>query len=142
MKKAMTVILISIFVISSSRLSVEALDCDSHLDIIQRLVYPYLSEVTKTYYGKCARIDRFDIILLDTGKTNDGDFILNMQIMPFIGPHNSISKVNVSLLCTVDEIRVINYEPIETYDYKFTPSATYSRLALAQVLSKISLPPI
>lgn len=91
---------------------------------IQRLLYPTLAAEIKQQYGPYARIDVYDTEILSMEKASGGDLLLTVRLMPFTGAHNSIAIVDVTLLCTIDSVEILRFEPVKEFGGSSPPEET------------------
>ena len=104
----------------------EACKEKQYQDIFCSLLLPYIQKSVDDYYSKFlihgGLVDPWDIEILRIERPNNNfQFVIKMQVRPYVGPHISIGVDHITI--TVDgtgEVKVNNFEHIRS-DYLNLP---------------------
>lgn len=108
---------------SGANSSVEKSDM---ITALRYLLFPELSKIVEEQHGEHASVDYWDIDILSIRKLREGEHIGSLEVVvefiPFIGPHNAISKDRAILLISLDGIELLEYKIIEAYHSSYVGS--------------------
>lgn len=92
-------------------------------DIFMTLLMPKIDDAIDNFYGKYLNVlpreDPWAIKILDIERPN-GDrtslFIIKLQVLPYLGPHNSIGRDNITIRVRYgSEPETLKFEHLESY---------------------------
>jgi len=100
---------------------------EQYKDIFCSLLLPYIQKSVDDYYTKYLTtgglVDPWDIEILSVERPNNNfEFVIKMQVRPYVGPHISIGVDNITI--TVEgygEVKVNKFEHIQSDYLKLPP---------------------
>lgn len=87
-------------------------------DIYNTLLFPYIQSAIDAYYKKPVSFDLFGVKTLQITRPQGYrtfTFIIKLQLLPFIGAHNSIGMDNITLEISPGEVKMIKFEHIKDF---------------------------
>lgn len=89
---------------------------DVYKDIFVTLLAPYIDKAIENHYGKPYAFAPWDVYVLSITRP-DGDFIIKLQISPYIGAHNSVGVDNIIIKVSYGEAPIVQkFEHIRSYE--------------------------
>lgn len=89
-------------------------------DIFITLLDPYISKAIENYYGKPYAYDPWDVVVLNAERPNGYrtiNFKIKLQIMSYIGAHNTIGIDNLTISIPFgEEPKIEKFEHIKSYE--------------------------
>jgi hypothetical protein len=86
-------------------------------DIIVVLIEPYITEALKEHYGRLLQYDLFGIefLKIERAEYRSFDFLIKLQIQPFVGAHNFIGIDNITMRVSPVETKVLKFKHIKSF---------------------------
>ncbi|WP_182629376.1 DUF3888 domain-containing protein [Clostridium chromiireducens] len=86
-------------------------------DIIVTLIVPYISREVETHYGQPLLYDLFGIKFLKIERPSyrSFEFIIKLQIRPFVGAHNTIGIDDITIRISPSETQVEEFKHIKSF---------------------------
>ncbi|MBU3143992.1 DUF3888 domain-containing protein [Clostridium sp. CF012] len=87
-------------------------------DIYNTLLSPYIQNAIDAYYKKTVSFDLFGIKTLQITRPQGYrtfGFIIKLQLLPFVGAHNSIGMDNITFEISPGEVNLIKFEHIKDF---------------------------
>lgn len=89
-------------------------------DLFITLLGPFIEKSIENYYGKPYAYDPWSVDVINIERPNGNRtsyFIIKLQIMPYIGAHNTIGIDNLTIEVKYGEVpKVIKFEHIKSYE--------------------------
>ncbi|MFA6940121.1 MAG: DUF3888 domain-containing protein [Clostridiaceae bacterium] len=101
-------------------------------DIIVTLVEPYITKEVEKNYGQLLQYDLFNIEFLKIERPyyRSFSFLIKMQIMPFVGAHNTIGIDNIIIKVSPIETKIQKFEHIKSFPIPPHLKDSYENLKL------------
>jgi len=101
-------------------------------DIIVTLLEPYITSEVEKNYGQLLQYDLFNIEFLKIERPSyrSFSFLIKMQIMPFVGAHNTIGIDNITIRVSPIETKVEKFEHIKSFPIPPHLKDSYKNLKL------------
>ena len=87
-------------------------------DIYNTLLDPYIQNAIDAFYKKPVSYDLFGIKTLQITRPQGYrtfTFIIKIQLLPFVGAHNSIGMDNITFEISPGEVKLIKFEHIKDF---------------------------
>lgn len=86
-------------------------------DIIVTLIEPYITNEVKAHYGQLLQYDLFNIKFLKIERPSyrSFDFTIKLQIMPFVGAHNTVGIDDVTIRISPIKTQVEEFKHIKSF---------------------------
>ena len=85
-------------------------------DIYNTLLFPYIQTAIETYYKKPVAFDIFGVKTLQITRPNSMfTFTIKLQLLPYIGAHNSVGIDNITFKISPGEVKMVTFEHIKSF---------------------------
>lgn len=86
-------------------------------DMIVTQLTPYIDAEIEKQYGQLLQYDLFDIKFLNIKRDayRGFSFLLNLQVNPFVGAHNTIGIDNLTISITPSGTKVENFQHLKSF---------------------------
>ncbi|WP_160680834.1 DUF3888 domain-containing protein [Clostridium sp. C8-1-8] len=87
-------------------------------DIIMAMLTPYIQREVEKYYGTYYSVEPWANDIVSIERPN-GDrtsyFIIEIEIMPYTGPHNSVGIDRITISIDSSEIKVLKFKHLHSF---------------------------
>lgn len=83
---------------------------EQYVDTLRLLLYPYIIEEVQNIYDKYTHVDIYNIRFESIEIQTPANIFITVIIMPYTGPHNTVSIDKITLHVNSEGVTITNYE--------------------------------